>query len=125
VICDVIRLLTVEKTAVDDSPDAVLPVAYMIPDVPYHRQLTRFSCGAASLEMVLNYYGADVNQYSIMDVARTSVNVGGLCYLLFPCSFLLVFFSTHHCLSPSLSLSLLFLFPFSSLSLLFLLFRVL
>jgi hypothetical protein len=26
-------------------------------DVPYHRQFTDFSCGDASLEMVLDYYG--------------------------------------------------------------------
>lgn len=36
--------------------------AYMIDNVPYHRQITNFACGDASSEMVLHYYGADVDQ---------------------------------------------------------------
>jgi len=28
------------------------PVAYLIPDMPYHQQLTDFTCGDASLQMV-------------------------------------------------------------------------
>ena len=49
-----------------------IPEAYLIPNVPYHRQLTDFTCGDASLEMVLNYYGPDVSQFSIVDAARTT-----------------------------------------------------
>jgi len=49
-----------------------IPEAYLIPNVPYHRQLTDFTCGDASLEMLLNYYGPDVSQFSIVDAARTT-----------------------------------------------------
>ena len=44
--------------------------------VPYHRQLTEYSCGDASMEMVLNYFGPDVDQRQIIDVAR-STNASG------------------------------------------------
>jgi hypothetical protein len=39
--------------------------------VPYHPQLKKYYCSDAALEMVFNYYGADVSQYEIADVART------------------------------------------------------
>jgi len=55
-----------------------VPSKHIIQTVPYHAQVTDYSCGDGSLEMVLNYYGADVNQYSIMDVMRTSENNGTL-----------------------------------------------
>jgi len=38
--------------------------------------LADFSCGDASLEMVFDYWGHDINQYSIMNVARTTREEG-------------------------------------------------
>jgi hypothetical protein len=40
--------------------------------VPWHQQLNALSCGAAALEIVYDYWGLDINQKEIMDVARTS-----------------------------------------------------
>ena len=54
--------------------------SYMIPNVPYHRQITPFACGDASTEMALHFYGADVDQRAIMDVARTTEQEGTLSY---------------------------------------------
>lgn len=49
----------------------------MLLEVPYHRQETEYSCGAASLQMVLEYFlKVPVDQYAIMNVARTSPTFG-------------------------------------------------
>lgn len=45
-------------------------VAHFI-DVPFHYQDTDYYCGPACLEMVFDYYGEDINQSEIADVART------------------------------------------------------
>jgi len=45
-------------------------VAHFI-TVPFHYQDTYYYCGPASLEMILDYYGEDINQSEIADVART------------------------------------------------------
>lgn len=45
--------------------------------VPYHRQTTNYYCGPASLEMVFDFYGPDIPQIEIADVARTSYMYGG------------------------------------------------
>lgn len=49
-----------------------LPVFHIIPNVPWHKQITGISCGAGSLEIVFDYHGPDINQKEIADVARTS-----------------------------------------------------
>jgi len=41
--------------------------------VPFHYQLKDYYCGPAALEMVFDYYGNDINQIEIADVARTSL----------------------------------------------------
>lgn len=46
--------------------------AHMILNVPWHQQLNGLSCGAAALEIVFDYWGPDINQKEIMNVARTS-----------------------------------------------------
>jgi hypothetical protein len=46
--------------------------AHMITNVPWHQQLNALSCGAAALEIVFDYWGPDINQKEIMNVARTS-----------------------------------------------------
>ena len=39
--------------------------------VPFHYQDIDYYCGPACLEMVFDYYGEDINQFEIADVART------------------------------------------------------
>ena len=55
-----------------------LPDAYDIPGVPYHEQQTNYWCGPASLEMVFDYWGEDINQTEIAGVANSSPSYG--CY---------------------------------------------
>lgn len=40
--------------------------------VPYHRQINGYYCGPASLEMLFDFYGPDIPQREIGDVARTA-----------------------------------------------------
>jgi parallel beta-helix repeat protein len=40
-------------------------------DVPFHYQTVDHYCGSACLEMAFDYYGEDINQSEIADVART------------------------------------------------------
>ena len=49
-----------------------LPESYMIENVIWHKQITGISCGAGSLEIVFDYWGPDIDQKEIADVARTS-----------------------------------------------------
>lgn len=46
------------------------PTEHLI-DVPFHYQDKDYYCGPACLEMVFDYYGQDINQSEIADVART------------------------------------------------------
>lgn len=46
------------------------PPEVLIP-VPHHWQYTGYNCGPACMEMVFDYYGPDINQLEIGDVART------------------------------------------------------
>ena len=39
--------------------------------VPYHRQIRGYYCGPAALEMVFDFYGPDIPQLEIAEVART------------------------------------------------------
>jgi hypothetical protein len=45
--------------------------------VPFHYQETSYYCGPASLEMIFDYYGTDILQIEIADVASTSEESGG------------------------------------------------
>ncbi len=49
-----------------------LPMAYLISDVPYHKQITALSCGPAALEILYDFWGEDIDQKVIADVARSS-----------------------------------------------------
>jgi len=40
--------------------------------VPYHYQIKSYYCGPAALEMLFDFYGADIPQTQIADVARTA-----------------------------------------------------
>jgi len=46
-----------------------IPSSYNI-QVPFYRQLNDFACGAASMQMILQYYNRTVNQYNVADVLR-------------------------------------------------------
>lgn len=48
------------------------PDAYLIEGVPMHQQITGVMCGPGALEMIFDFWGADLNQKAIADVARTS-----------------------------------------------------
>jgi len=52
------------------------PAAYDIGGVPYHKQLTDYWCGPASLEMVMDYFGPDVAQAEIASVANSGASYG-------------------------------------------------
>ncbi len=50
----------------------------LVHNVPYHRQVTEYSCGDASMQMLLHWSGADIDQRAIIDVMRTSPYEGTL-----------------------------------------------
>lgn len=49
----------------------------IIPSVPIHYQINEYYCGPASLEMIFDYYGPDISQDEIAEVARTYEAEGG------------------------------------------------
>lgn len=51
---------------------APLPSSHMIANVPWHQQMNGLFCGEGTLEGVYDYYGQDINQKEIADVARSS-----------------------------------------------------
>lgn len=51
-----------------------LPTSHMIANIPYHEQLNGLSCGAGSLEMVLDYWGPDIDQKEIMNCGQDLVH---------------------------------------------------
>ncbi|MDD5749101.1 MAG: DUF5719 family protein, partial [Actinomycetota bacterium] len=53
-----------------------VPAEYDIAGVPYHEQVTNYFCGPASIEMVFDFWGKDVNQYEIASVANASSSYG-------------------------------------------------
>jgi len=69
-----VALIIIAATIVLTSPLS-LHSAFALPSqhigVPYHSQPNWYYCGPACLEMVFDYYGADVAQSEIADAART------------------------------------------------------
>jgi hypothetical protein len=47
------------------------PVSYKIEGVPLYQQIDARGCGAASLQMVMDYYGPFIDQMEIYDAARS------------------------------------------------------
>ena len=43
----------------------------LIQSVPMHYQINNYYCGPAALEMILDFYGPDIPQDEIAEVART------------------------------------------------------
>ncbi|MBU1942757.1 MAG: C39 family peptidase [Actinobacteria bacterium] len=70
--------LPVSRSASATPRTGGAPAAYDIPDVPYHQQLTDYWCGPASLEMVMDYFGPDIDQAEIASVANAHPSYG--CY---------------------------------------------
>jgi hypothetical protein len=56
----------------DTGGSGGLPSSHMIVDVPWHQQMNGLFCGEGALEGVYDYYGPDINQKEIADVARSS-----------------------------------------------------
>jgi hypothetical protein len=49
-----------------------LPSAHIIANIPWHQQQNALECGEGALEIVFDYWGEDIDQKQIADVARTS-----------------------------------------------------
>jgi len=76
-VCLVVVVVLLSFSLLTSSSRLEIPPQHRI-DVPYHSQLTDYSCGVASMQMLLEYYGTKVIQSSIADVLRTSENQGTL-----------------------------------------------
>ena len=57
--------------AAEDAATTTLPVSYLIEDVPLWQQLDAFGCGAASGQMVMDYWGPFIDQREVYAAART------------------------------------------------------
>lgn len=56
----------------DTESNAGLPSSHMIANVPWHQQMNGLFCGEGVLEGIYDYYGRDIDQKEIADVARSS-----------------------------------------------------
>jgi hypothetical protein len=63
-----------------ETPDmallGALPSAYVFAGHPYHYQITSWYCGPAALQMNMDYWGEEVGQHDIADVANDIVDYG-------------------------------------------------
>jgi hypothetical protein len=59
-----------------DMLAATIPACYNIPGIPYHFQITDWFCGPSSLQMIMDYYGQEIGQFDISDVADDVVGSG-------------------------------------------------
>ena len=53
------------------SAGVTVPSAYLVEGVPLYQQIDAKGCGAASLQMVFDYYGPFIEQMEIYDAARS------------------------------------------------------
>lgn len=69
-----ISCFCIEGLAADANAgsSASLPSSHMIAGFPWHQQMNGLFCGEGVLEGVYDYYGPDINQKEIADVARSS-----------------------------------------------------
>ncbi|MCX7006596.1 MAG: C39 family peptidase [Kiritimatiellaeota bacterium] len=65
--------------ATTGAQSASLPPSHFIANVPWHTQINGLLCGAGSLNIVFDYWGPDLNQKAIADVARSS-SIGTWCF---------------------------------------------
>ncbi len=61
--------------SVNDAPGSEALTA-LLPGVPDTRQSTEYSCGAAALQAVLNYWGRDVGEEDLMEILNTDLDSG-------------------------------------------------
>ena len=54
-----------------DRYPLINPVAEHYIDVPFYYQVETYYCGPAALQMVFDFYGENISQFEIADVART------------------------------------------------------
>lgn len=55
------------------------PVSHLIPQITWHEQMNGLFCGPASLAIAFDYWGPEIAQKPIADVARSS-SIGTWCY---------------------------------------------
>jgi hypothetical protein len=67
-----IPCILVAGSAADSKENPALPTSHMIANVPWHQQMNGLFCGEGVLEGVYDYYGPDINQKAIANVARSS-----------------------------------------------------
>ncbi len=65
-------LATAEAADPESGSDGGLPSSHMIANVPWHQQMNGLFCGEGVLEVVYDYWGPDIDQKQIADVARSS-----------------------------------------------------
>jgi hypothetical protein len=58
--------------AANARPAETIPAAHRIAGVPWHVQINGLACGDGALDSVFDYFGPDIDQKAIADVARTS-----------------------------------------------------
>ena len=70
-----VTLQVTDNDGFSDDARAIIfaygPLQAYIP-VPYHRQINSYYCGPAALEMIFDFYGPDILQPEIGEVARTA-----------------------------------------------------
>ncbi|MCE8425555.1 MAG: C39 family peptidase [Candidatus Methanoperedens sp.] len=59
-------------TTVNAASSSFPPEAYRINEVPQHKQMNALLCGPGSLEIIFDFWGPDIDQKAIADVARSS-----------------------------------------------------
>jgi hypothetical protein len=71
--CLILSLLSAASAA-DSMPetDKAIPSSHMIANVPWHQQMNGLFCGEGVLEIVYDYWGPDIDQKQIANVARSS-----------------------------------------------------
>lgn len=65
-------LIIVCSAILINGASASMPSSYKIAGVPQHKQINGLSCGPAALEIIFDYWGADIDQKAIADAARSS-----------------------------------------------------
>jgi hypothetical protein len=59
------------RTSSSSIAELIITVEEHFIDVPFYYQVKNYYCGPAALQMVFDYYGENVSQFEIADVART------------------------------------------------------
>lgn len=57
---------------ISNASSSSVPDAYLITGVPMHQQINALMCGPGVLEMIFDFWGADIDQQAISNVARSS-----------------------------------------------------